>query len=140
MIEIEFEKPNSKKCDCCDNEVVSLTRLVYQDNNAFAVYYIGFTRGHSQKIANGLISLGAWGEGSEPKDRIAFSFQLWNDESNYKIALVDANESPWSKVTYLGRILDRSEALTHEWIKDMYHITDHIITEDTIVIDYFTNK
>ena len=140
MIAIEFEEPQIKLCECCGQEVVTLTRFVHQDDNAFAIYHIKFTRGHSPKVAYGLIGLGEWGDDAQPKDRIAFPFRIWTNEINYQVGLVDAEESPWSQVTYLGQILNRDEGLKHEWIKDVFHITDHIVLDDKIVIAYFTKS
>jgi len=140
MIEIEFNEPNIKICDCCGQEIVSLTRYVHKDEFAFAVYYINFTRGHSPKVAHGLIGLGEWGEDAEPKGRLAFPFKIWTNEANYQVGLVDAEESPWSHVTFLGQILNRNEALKHEWIKEVFHITDHIVAEDKVVIDFFAKS
>jgi hypothetical protein len=56
------------------------------------------------------------------------------------VGLVDAKESPWSHATFLGQILDREEALKHSWVKEVFHITDHIVAEDKMVIDYFKSE
>lgn len=140
MIEIEFEKPNIQTCECCGQEIVTLTRFVYRNHNAFAVYYIKFTRGHLPKVAYGLAGLGEWGEQAEPKDRTAFPFKIWTNESHYQVGLTDADESPWKEVTLFGQVLNRAEALKHNWIKDVFHITDHIVAEDEMVVDYFANE
>ena len=34
-------------------------------------------------------------------------------------------------------MLDREEALSHPWIEDVFHITDHITEDDTEVINFF---
>lgn len=39
MIEIEFEQPNVYLCECCGNEIKKLTRFVYKNDDAYAVYY-----------------------------------------------------------------------------------------------------
>jgi hypothetical protein len=36
----------------------------------------------------------------------------------------------------LGMTLNREEALAHPRIKDVFHISDHIVTEDFLVIEY----
>ena len=54
------------------------------------------------------------------------------------VGLVDAEESPWKDVTFLGRILDRGEALKHEWISDVFHITDHMVADDKEIVGYFS--
>ncbi len=140
MIEIEFNAPSTKTCDCCGQEVVSLTRYVHKDGNAFAVYFISFTRGHLPKVAHGIIGLGEWEDGTGPGDRLAFPFKIWTKGIHYQVGVVDAEESGWRHTTILGRILNRNEALQHSWIKEVFHITDHIVAEDKIVVDYFTTS
>jgi hypothetical protein len=39
MLTIEFEKPHQSVCECCGGTTTSLTRFVYRDDDAFAVYY-----------------------------------------------------------------------------------------------------
>lgn len=136
MIHIEFEEPNVEICNCCNNEIIKLTRFVYKDENAFAVYFLKFTKGHDDKYVMGIISIGDWGTDDEPKNRVAFPFRLWTDETDYQVGLINKEESPW-KQEILGSILDRKEALEHPLIDEVFHITDHIVDEDKIVIDYF---
>ena len=136
MIEIEFESPIEDICKCCGQEEIRLTRFVFQNGDAFAVYYAKFTKNHENKMVYGLIGLGAWGEGAEPSDRTAFAFKVWTNDVNYQVGLIDKAESPWNEVEYLGKILDRKEALNHPWIKDVFHITDHIVTDDKPIVEY----
>ncbi len=139
MLEIEFEEPKVEICECCGNETYTLTRFVYKDDYAFAVYYLKFTKNHEDKIATGIISIGDWGTDEEPKNRFSFPFKIWTKKNNYQIGLIDKNESPW-KNEILGKILDRNEALKHPWIKEVFHITDHIVAEDQEVVNYFSEK
>lgn len=136
MIRIEFEEPNKEICNCCNNEIVKLTRFVYKDEDAFAIYYLKFTKGHEDKYALGIISIGDWGTDDEPKNRFAFPFRIWTDETDYQVGLMDKKDSPW-KQDLLGNILDRKEALEHPWIQEVFHITDHIVEEDEVLIEYF---
>lgn len=137
MIEIEFEEPTIEICECCGYETVKLTRFVYEEGTAFAIYYIKFTKNHEEKIATGIISIGDWGTDEEPKNRFSFPFKIWTKDNNYQIGLIDREESPW-KHGLLGKILDRVEALEHPWVKDVFHITDHICADDKEVVEYFS--
>ena len=136
MIEIEFEEPNVFDCECCGNETKKLTRFVYNNDNAHAVYYVQFTLGHEDKTVSGIVSLGEWGEGSEPSQRIAFPFRIWTNEENYQVGLMDKDESPWCDAELLGEILNREDALKHDFLKEVFHITDHIVAEDKEVIEF----
>ena len=138
MIEIEFEEPETTKCECCGNTSIRLTRFVYQDDDAFAVYYVRFTEGHEDKLAYSLIGLGEWGEEGSPELRTAFAVKIWCNDDNWNVGVTDRDETPWRDVDFLGKILDRNEALEHPWIEDVFHITDHIVAEDQPVMDYFS--
>lgn len=137
MLKIEFEEPKREACECCGNTTTRLTRFVYQDGDAFSVYYVLFTNGHKDKVAYCLIGLGEWGEDGTSEMRTAFSVKIWDDNSNWAVTVTNKDESPWGKVELLGNILDREEALKSPWIKDVYHITDHIVAEDKPVMEFF---
>lgn len=137
MIEIKFEEPKREVCECCGNTTTRLTRFVYRDGDAFAVYYVLFTNGHEDKVAYSLIGLGDWGEGAEPEMRTAFAVNIWDDDDNWAVTVTDKAESPWSHVEFMGKILDREAALNHPWIKYVYQITDHIVVEDKPVMEFF---
>ncbi len=137
MIEIEFEKPTESVCACCGNANVHLTRFVYRDGVVYAVYYAAYTAKHEEKRLHGLIGLGDWDDGAKPEDRLAFAFQIWVDVNDFRVGLVDAKDSAWAQVAFLGRILDREEALGHEWKNDVFHITDHMLTDDLEITNYF---
>jgi hypothetical protein len=137
MLEIDFESPVESICECCGKTTVTLTRFVLEDGNAHAVYYAQFTKSHPGQSLSGLIGLGAWGEDAAPTDRLAFPFTVWVKDDHPVVTLVDAEESPWSHTTFLGRLLNRDEALAHPWIKEVFHITDHMLLDDQEIKDFF---
>lgn len=137
MIQIEFEKPKLSQCDCCGNTATRLTRYVYQNGDAFAVYFIVFTKGHEDKVAHSLIGMGDWGADGTPEMRTAFALNIWDNGGSWGVTLTDKEESPWNHVELLGEIIDREEALSHASLQDVYHITDHIVAEDRPLIDFF---
>ncbi|AWA31149.1 hypothetical protein HYN48_14185 [Flavobacterium magnum] len=139
MLEIEFENPNISVCECCGGKTTRLTRFVHKDGNAFAIYYLSFTDNHPDKSIIGIISIGDWGSDGPPKNRKSFPFKIWTNEKNYQIGLIDKIESPWQDAL-LGEILNRNEALKHNWIKDVFHITDHIVAEDILAIEYLNQS
>jgi len=136
-ITIEFEDPvQDDPCPCCGGRTTRLTRFVYLNGDAHAVYYASFSDKHPDRWVSVAVSLGDWTDGSEPVNRLAFALRLRAVESEFQVSVVDAALSPWNDVAILGRMLDRSEALAHPWIKEVFHISDHIVTEDRIVRDY----
>jgi hypothetical protein len=57
---------------------------------------------------------------------------------NRTVGLTDAHESPRSDVTFMGEILNPDEAVSHEWIQDVFHITDHMVADDKEIARYFS--
>jgi hypothetical protein len=137
MLTIEFMNPKEPKlCECCGGLTTSLTRFVYKDGDAFAVYYASFTDNHTERLVKMLVGMGEWGEDGSPERRRAFALVLRASESEYQVTVVDAKASPWSHVKLMGRIMDRTEALKDPFITDVYHITDHVVEGDQIIREY----
>ena len=131
MITIEFEPAQqSGPCECCGGTTTSLTRFVYDDDDAHAIYYARFSSSHPERVVQAAVSIGEWGEGSEPSQRVAFALELRSGAENYEVRVCDAGTSPWRDVELLGPMLDREAALSHPWIDEVFHITDHACEED----------
>lgn len=136
MIEIEFEPPSVSICECCGAVTTRLTRYVTEDGGAYAVYYACLADDQPDDF-KAAVSVGMWGEGSTPADRTAFALRLWQNDAQFGVTVEDAADSPWRSVEMLGRMLDRSEALAHPRLKDVFHITDHIVADDPEVRAFF---
>lgn len=134
---IEFEEPQSVECECCGNCTTKLVRYIFQDDTAHAVYLASFTPGHEDKVVHVLVGLGNWGEDADPTERRAFAVKIWDNDDQWAVSVLDRDESPWGGVEFLGNILERDEALSHQWISEVFHITDHIVAEDGPIIEYF---
>jgi hypothetical protein len=140
MLSIEFEPSvtDSEPCECCGGRTTRLTRFVYSGDNAFAVYYAQFSDNHPNRYVSVLVSIGEWGNDAPSSDRAAFYLRIWTNAENFQVSVRDAAESPWGEVHIFGRTLDRDEALAHPRIKDVFHISDHIVTEDCPAIEYLS--
>lgn len=136
MLTFEFEEPTSATCECCDGMTTALTRFVYEDGNAYAIYYARFGLRHEPRHVEAVVSIGEWGEGSGPWDRVAFPLRVRATDRGYQVTVVDAGESPWQGVELLGRMLDRAEALQHERLQEVFHISDHMVWDDVPLREY----
>ena len=141
MIEIETEEPTHSACECCGNTTVKLTRFVYRDGDAYAIYYASFTEGHHEKAIKGVVCFGEWGDDStDEASRTSFPFVLWEQESNFGVTLVDAKESPWFGADVLGNILDRADSLEHPKKAEAFHVTDHMLIDDPVIVAHFESE
>jgi len=136
MLTFDFEEPTSATCECCGGTTTALTRFVYEDGAAYAVYYARFGVTHEPRVVDAVVSIGEWGEGSGPWDRVAVPLRLRTTDREYQVTVVDAAESPWRGVELLGRMLDRAEALQHERLQEVFHISDHMVQDDVPLRDY----
>jgi hypothetical protein len=133
VLTIEFEKPTQSTCECCGGVTTRATRFVSRDGDAYAVYYAAFSDNHPDRVVSMVVSLGNWGDDAPPDQRTAFALLLRSGADNYEVTVVDGERSPWSNATILGRFLSRTEALEHPFLKDVFHITDHVFEEDAVV-------
>ena len=139
MLELEFDEPLFFTCECCGGRTTRLTRFVSRDGSAYAVYYASFSDKHSDRTAKVIVSIGGWGgwEGDEPPpDRAAFAMEIRSGAENYEVMVTSAADSPWADSKILGVMLDRDQALAHPWIKEAFHVTDHIVLEDQPLKQY----
>jgi len=58
-------------------------------------------------------------------------------ETQFQVGIIDANEAGWPGAAFMGKRLKRDEALAHPWIKDVFHISDHIVESDEPIVSYF---
>jgi hypothetical protein len=131
MLTIEFEpSKEGAPCKCCGGRTTSLVRFVYSDGDAYAIYYAMFSGNHPDRIVVATVSLGEWGEHTTPEQRVAFAMELRSTENEYQVSLIDSDQSPWRDSRVIGRTLDREEALTHPWVKDAFHVAEHMAAED----------
>jgi hypothetical protein len=137
MLTFEYEpSKKSEPCECCGGITTTLTRFVYQDGDAWAIYYARFSDKHRDRGVSALVSIGEWADGSNPAERTAFALALSADSSEHKVRVIDASESPWKNAKVIGRILDRVEALAHPLIDEVFHITDHMVEDDAPVKEF----
>lgn len=137
MLKIEFEPAvEGDPCQCCGGRTTRLTRFVYWNDDAYAVYYAMYSNKHPDRHVSCLISIGEWANDAPPNERCSVYVRIWADDDKFQVGVCEATESPWGDAEIMGRTLDRVEALVHPRIKDVFHITDHIVREDQPLIDH----
>lgn len=137
---IESSKPSLSSCDCCGGTTVRLTRFVYRDEDAFAVYYAAYSNNHPGDGVAMLISLGEWGGDSEPSQRCAFYCRVRPTDDAYEVMLGDAGASPWAATEIVGRKLSRDEALSHRWKSIAFGVLDEAFVLDASLRGFLQRK
>ena len=135
MDEVEFAPAKEARCTCCGARQQILTRYVTRRGDAFAIYKAVLTFGDHPHRAQMIAGFGDWAEDTDPMHRTAITFDLWADEANTNITIVDERDSSWSS-GFLGKVLDREAALKHPLAQEVYGLTDHIMRCDETVKAY----
>ena len=124
-------------CKCCGGTSTTVTRFVYKDGNAYAAYFARVSDNHPEKLVSILVGLGEWGEGTTEVERRSFALEMRQGAEGFHVRVVDATASQWPNSKVLGRTLDRDEALADPGIAEVFHITDHMVTDDAVIREYF---
>jgi len=127
------------RCDNCSRQIKTVWGSAISDGNARAVYYADM--GHTDQPAVLAISIGRWGEGAGGHHREMFTVFVLPASRNYQMMLVDRDANPWrDSEGFLGRILDREEALASPLREEVFHIADHIVVGDPRVKNYLDHE
>ena len=110
---------------------------IYENDDARAVYFIRWTEGHQERGAEALVSIGAWGDGTGPADRRAFSLECRLLETGPAFMLVDAHALPWANED-LGRPLARSEALVDALKPSVFVVLDRLVEDEPRFREFLT--
>jgi hypothetical protein len=135
MDEIEFDEALTGACECCGASQQILTRYVMRDGSPFAIYKAVLTAGHGPPRAQMVVGFGRWDEAEIPSERIAITFDLWSDEHDTNVTIVDAQDSAWSS-GFLGNVLPREEAVQHPLAAEVFSLVDHVLLCDEPVKSY----
>jgi hypothetical protein len=139
MLTVEYEPAVSDTCSCCDTPSTRLTRFVSRDGDAYAVYYAAFSEQHPRPYVEALVGIGDWAEDAPASARCSFYLRIRSTPDQFEVTVCDGTDSPWGDVTVLGHTLRRDEALAHPRIQEIFAITDHIVMEDTPIVDYLSH-
>lgn len=116
-------------CPDCGHNTRSVWGYVSNEVGARAAYFIRWTDGHRERGAQLIVSIGGWGEGTLPSDRIAFGIECRVD-TGPSFMLVNADELPWGDEEFLGAKLTRAGALSHPLKPEVFDILDALVAQD----------
>ena len=103
--------------------------FVYDDGNAFAAYYAGWTEGHRRGVSL-VIGIGEWGDDAAPEDRRSFGLRCWVEGDDLNFEVQEPAASRYGENTALGRMLSRSAALADPQLAEVFDVAEHIAEDD----------
>jgi hypothetical protein len=103
---IELGDTTHFSCPDCGRSSETVHGYLFDPAGDTAVYFAGYTPGHSERRANMVVSAGGWGEGMEPEDRTAVALQATFDGGGVEITFPPPRTSPWFGKDFLGKMRD----------------------------------
>jgi hypothetical protein len=127
---------SSEICDHCGQQYTVSRGSVYNDGAPFALYLAGMHGCGARKSVVLAIAI----KRERHEKPTAVSIQVWPEESEYKMAVLEPKVSPWRTHTYLGRMLTRKQALASPLIDMFFHIADVVVADNRDVRSFFESK
>jgi hypothetical protein len=118
-------------CACCGRSSRTVWGEVNDSGGCIAVYFVHWTLGHvpDQGANIGLI-IGQWGEAASAEHRYAVALAYRLMESGPAMMVVDADTSPVSRSSLVGRALRRHEVIGTPLAQDVFAIADAVLALD----------
>ena len=130
------DENNATQCACCGARSRSVHGFVYRDDDAYAVYYAGWSDGHPGRGVSIAIAVGEWSEGSSSADRTSVGIRAKPTRNSVEFTVLSPNESPWGDTPLFGKMMERERALAHPKLKEVLHVVEHVVRGDARVRDF----
>ena len=118
----------SQHCDPCSLDFTVVRGSVYAGATPCGLYLLAL-HGHtsSGRLAHLAVAM-LTRDPSDPKP-VAIAIEVAESPSALQFSMVNWAGSPWEREAYLGRMLDRDEALASP-LKDLaLHVSEHIVRD-----------
>ena len=115
-------------CDDCGGATHVLRGGVRADGRDRAVYVAAQTEGH-RPIALA-VSLGKFGQGTSPQDRLLFTLLARVEEGGVEIMVADPERCPFECAEVLGPQLAREDALARPELQEVFRVAEFVASED----------
>ena len=103
---------------------------VNRGETTIAAYFVEWTPGHLASPANFDLILGAWGEGTGPKDKKAVALDLRRTENGPWFTVTDAKSRPIATSPLVGEALGREQIIGKPIADTVFAICDTVLLQD----------
>ena len=129
---VELLDESGGHCDCCGEASRSVWGLINQGNATVAAYWMHWTVGHlDDPGANLDLVLGAWGDDTTARDRVAASLiYRVPEDAPPAFMVIDAADRPIGKSDLVGGALRRDEIIGTPIADQLFALVDAVWTQD----------
>lgn len=120
---------DSGPCECCGNYSRTVWGFADTRESTVAVYYVHWTLGAVDKDGAPFdVLIGEWGEGSQPKDRVAVALEYRLRENGPAFSVIDAQGRKTAEL--VGRCLARDEVMGKPIAERAFRVADSVLAQD----------
>lgn len=130
------ENKNASTCHCCGKKSCVGHGFVYKNDDAYAVYYAGWTDAHLDKKVSIALAIGEWEDDSTSDDRTCFGVEVSEGQDEILFRVVEPSESPWSDTDLLGPMQSREKGLSNPLLKEVFEIAENILRDHIALREY----
>jgi hypothetical protein len=124
-------------CNHCQQALTVSRGSVFEDNNPIGIFLAAMHACDSDRLVHLAIAVRK-GYKSAP-ETTAIALKVRPTSAEIQMSVVNAEESSWKTEEYLGRLMNREEALASPLIESFFHIADHIVAEIPEVRSYLAD-
>ena len=122
-------------CNHCHDTFQTTRGAVYDDSRGFGLYLAALHACHSGRVAHLVVAVR---QGYQTfRETCSVAMQITPTETDFQMAVVNAEDSLWISEPYLGRIMNREEALGSPLIQNFFQIADRIVEDNPKIGEYF---
>lgn len=125
------ESGTTGHCDCCGTESRIARGFVYSNDDAYAVYFVHWTKGHvAEKGALWNIVMGPWGEDATAEQRFVARLRYRAGEGGgFMVEDAQAGEL----TTLASNLLKRDDIIGRPLAKQIFDICDAVYLHDEAI-------
>ena len=121
-------------CDCCGQTSKTVWGFIAENGVTAACYYVQWTIDHiTRHGANFDIIVGAWEEGTRPKDRVVIRLEYRLLDNGPAFMIIDASARGKDFDALADRLLRRSDVIGTPLAGQVFALSDLILERDTRV-------
>ena len=131
MLRLELaERIDMIECDKCGTPYRRVYGTIYEDEQGLGIYSADLhTKEHDLRVLPAL-GMRYWDAKADAWATCSCTIEVWPTDAEYQMAVRDAAASPYRDGHLMGRVLDREELLARPERDGVFHMADHIVTDD----------
>lgn len=130
------ENSKASVCNCCGQKSCTGHGFIYKDDDAYAVYYVGWSIAHTEKKVSFALAIGEWDDNSTSVDRTCFGLEAYESEEDISFRVIEPGESPWPKTDLMGEMISQNKSLNHQLLKEVFVIVENVVRNHTAIREY----